>query len=277
MRFKDKLKEERCKRKLTQKELGEAIFVSRSAIAKWENGLGLPSKASYEALLAFFEISPLDLPLNEEEEEPKIKRRVAIHFACGVVSWLLIIALAVSPFVLMHAVMNGYGFTSKMAAGKYFADDEVIYTPDYDFYISYFSDTDENGETVYLGISAFAAVEKRFYGYQRVKRDGEEYRKLLFDEDSTGDINEKRYGILYSFPGEDCYYNIFRSTITLLGPIESDDKVASVPVEQNILSEVYVNGEKMDLTYGSFFVTEKEVTEFDVVEYSSERHRLTVK
>ena len=277
MRFKDRLKALRCERRLTQKELGEKVFVSRSAIAKWENGLGLPSKASYEALLDFFEVSSLELPLNELEEEPKIRRRLAIHFACGFVSWLLIIALALSPFLLMNAVMNGYGFTSKMAAGKYFADNEVISTEEYDFYVSYFSDTDENGETVYIGISAFAVVEKRFYGYKRVKRDAEEYRRLVFDEEYTGDINDNRYGVLYSFPADNCYYNIFRSTITILGPIESDDNLASVPVEQNILREVYVNGEKVDLTYGSFFVTENEITEFDVVEYSSERHHLTVK
>lgn len=276
MRFKDKIKALRRERNLTQKELGEEIFVSRSAVAKWENGLGLPSRASYEALLDFFGVSETVLPLNEEEEAPKIRRRIAIHIVCGAVSWTLILALALAPLLLMYAVMNGYGFTSKMAAGKYFADNEVISTDGYDFYVSYFSDTDENGENVYLGISSFVAVEKRIYGYQSI-RDNKDYRRIVFDENAVGDANDKRYGILYSFPADNCCYNIFRSTITLLGPIESDQNGASVPVDQNIISEIYVNGEKVDLTYGSFFVTEKTVTEFEVLEYSDKRHLLTVK
>ena len=35
-------------------------------MAKWENGLGLPNRASYEALLAYFEITEDAFPLNEE-------------------------------------------------------------------------------------------------------------------------------------------------------------------------------------------------------------------
>lgn len=276
MRFKDRLKALRNEQGMTQKELGEAIFVSRSTVAKWENGLGLPSRASYEALLKFFEVSPLELPLNEKEEEPKIKKRIVIHFICSLLSWMLIIALAVSPLLLMCAVMNGYGFTSKMAAGKYFEDEEVISTDDYDFYISYFSDTDENGELFYIGISAFVAVEKKFYGFQKIDSDSE-YKRLVYNEEADGDINDKRVGILYSFPGDDCYYNIFRSKLTLLGPIESNENSASVPVKQTILTEVYVNGKRVDLSYGSFFVTKDKITEFDAVEISANKYNLTVK
>lgn len=274
MRFKDKLKELRRARGLTQKELGEKIFVSRSAVAKWENGLGLPSLASYEALLLFFEVSEAELPLNAKEEEAKIRKRVIIHFVCSTVSWILILALAISPFVLLYAVNNGYGFTSKMAAGKYFADNEVISTPDYDFYISAFSDTDENGNKIDIGIGAFTVVEKHFYGYQRIERDAVDFRKPLFDE---GGSENGRYGVLYSFEGEDCYYHIFRSTVTVLGPIESDENGASVPVDQNIISKLYIDGEKIDLKYGSFFITENKITEFDVIEYSGEKHHLRVK
>ena len=66
MKFGERLRELRAERNLTQKELGEAIFVSRSAVAKWENGLGLPSAPSYEALLLFFKVEKESLPLNEE-------------------------------------------------------------------------------------------------------------------------------------------------------------------------------------------------------------------
>ena len=41
--FKDKLKELREKEGLSQQGLADKLFVSRSAIAKWENGNGIPS------------------------------------------------------------------------------------------------------------------------------------------------------------------------------------------------------------------------------------------
>ena len=41
--FKDKLRMLRENANLTQKELGEKIFASRSAVSKWELGNGIPS------------------------------------------------------------------------------------------------------------------------------------------------------------------------------------------------------------------------------------------
>ena len=54
MEFKDKLKALRSDRKLSQQALADAIHISRSAIAKWENGLGLPSQDALESLVGFF-------------------------------------------------------------------------------------------------------------------------------------------------------------------------------------------------------------------------------
>ena len=54
MEFKDNLKKLRTEKGLTQAQLAEAIFVSRSTVAKWENGLGLPSVESMALLEAFF-------------------------------------------------------------------------------------------------------------------------------------------------------------------------------------------------------------------------------
>lgn len=54
MKFQDKLKEHRIANKLSQQALADAIHVSRSAIAKWENGLGYPSTDAMEALTTYF-------------------------------------------------------------------------------------------------------------------------------------------------------------------------------------------------------------------------------
>lgn len=66
--FKDKLKELREQKGISQYELADKIFVSRSTIAKWENGLGMPGKASMESLCEFFQISKEEL-LKEDDPE----------------------------------------------------------------------------------------------------------------------------------------------------------------------------------------------------------------
>ena len=52
MNFANKLKELRQKKGISQAKLAKDIYVSRSAIAKWENGLGIPSDESLELLQA---------------------------------------------------------------------------------------------------------------------------------------------------------------------------------------------------------------------------------
>ena len=54
--FKDKLKELRMQKGISQYELAENLFVSRSAIAKWENGNGIPSDVNLEAICEFFNV-----------------------------------------------------------------------------------------------------------------------------------------------------------------------------------------------------------------------------
>lgn len=54
MEFGKKLKKLRTDQGLSQQKLADMIFMSRSAVAKWENGLGLPSEESYEALAQVF-------------------------------------------------------------------------------------------------------------------------------------------------------------------------------------------------------------------------------
>lgn len=54
--FKDKLKELRRKKGLSQQELADKIYVSRSAICKWEIGNGVPSEINIEVICTFFEV-----------------------------------------------------------------------------------------------------------------------------------------------------------------------------------------------------------------------------
>lgn len=61
MEFHEKLQELRKQRNLTQEELAEKLFVSRTAVSKWESGRGYPGIDSLKAVSLFFSISLDDL------------------------------------------------------------------------------------------------------------------------------------------------------------------------------------------------------------------------
>ena len=56
MAFADKLKKLREEHGLSQAALAKRIYVSRSAVAKWENGLGLPDDGNLQALCGYFNV-----------------------------------------------------------------------------------------------------------------------------------------------------------------------------------------------------------------------------
>ena len=66
MEFCKKLQELRIKKGLTQEELAKRIFVSRTAISKWESGRGYPSIESLRLLASFFSIT-IDQLLSSDE------------------------------------------------------------------------------------------------------------------------------------------------------------------------------------------------------------------
>ena len=57
MEFNEKLQELRKKKGLTQEDLAEALYVSRTAISKWESGRGLPNIDSLKAISKFFSVT----------------------------------------------------------------------------------------------------------------------------------------------------------------------------------------------------------------------------
>ena len=76
MEFHEKLQELRKQKGLTQEELAQALFVSRTAVSKWESGRGYPNIDSLKALAACFSVTVDQLLSGDEmltvaEEEKK--------------------------------------------------------------------------------------------------------------------------------------------------------------------------------------------------------------
>ena len=82
MEFKEKLQELRKQKGLTQEELAQALYVSRTAISKWESGRGYPNIDSLKAIAKFFAVTTDELLSGDEvltiaEEDNKQKEK---HF-----------------------------------------------------------------------------------------------------------------------------------------------------------------------------------------------------
>lgn len=68
MEFHEKLQELRKQKNLTQEELSEILFVSRTAISKWESGLSVPDAGMLVRIAGALDTTVNDL-LGEEEPE----------------------------------------------------------------------------------------------------------------------------------------------------------------------------------------------------------------
>ena len=82
MEFNEKLQELRKQKGLTQEELAEKLYVSRTAISKWESGRGYPNIESLKAIAKFFSVTVDELLSSGEvltiaEEDSKRKEK---HF-----------------------------------------------------------------------------------------------------------------------------------------------------------------------------------------------------
>lgn len=100
MEFNEKLQELRKQKNLTQEELAEALYVSRTAISKWESGRGYPNIDSLKAISKFFSVSLDELLSGDElltiaEEDNRQKERhlrnlVFGLFDCSVAMFLFL-------------------------------------------------------------------------------------------------------------------------------------------------------------------------------------------
>lgn len=78
MEFNEKLRNLRKQKGITQEELAEKLFVSRTAVSKWESGKGYPSIDSLKMISKFYSVTVDELLSGDEmlalaEEENKIK------------------------------------------------------------------------------------------------------------------------------------------------------------------------------------------------------------
>ena len=104
MEFNEKLQGLRKEKGLTQEELAEVLYVSRTAVSKWESGRGYPNIESLKDISKFFSVSIDDLLSGEKllsiaEKENKSNIRGMCDLLYGIVDLLsfVLVALPLYP------------------------------------------------------------------------------------------------------------------------------------------------------------------------------------
>ena len=87
MEFHEKLQELRKQQGLTQEELAKELYVSRTAVSKWESGKGYPNIDSLKEISKFFGVT-IDELLSSEEliTAAKDENNSNIRHICGLLS-----------------------------------------------------------------------------------------------------------------------------------------------------------------------------------------------
>ena len=100
MEFGEKLKKLRIEKGISQKQLADAIYVSRSAVAKWENGLGFPSNASYDSLVQYFDVSEQYFEIEEPEAIIFKKNRKIRNYSISIYAVLAVFLISITVLFL---------------------------------------------------------------------------------------------------------------------------------------------------------------------------------
>lgn len=106
--FSDKLKKLRLSKNLTQDQLAKLIYVSRSAVAKWEQNRGFPNIDALQRISKIFEVSIDDLLSDKElkileviNNKKKISLQRKIIIFLSILTAIILIAF-ISLTVIYH-------------------------------------------------------------------------------------------------------------------------------------------------------------------------------
>ena len=252
MEFRENLKRLRKEHGMTQAQLAERLFVSRSAVAKWENGLGLPNDETKEAIGRLFGVSMQEIATKEPEAVIVEKNR-RLHLFGQIVSWTLIFAITAIFAVLPFAIYEGkYGFTADMAAGVY-ANDDYIDTGDYRiYYFCFDGDLDDGSHWVML--QGYRPVKKNFWGFT-----------VPYNRFTSHVVTKDNYvvGRLLTVKGKNGYYHLLKKTLIIRGSDDAPNEMKT-PIELLTANAVVIDGVEYPLESGFFFITDEPVEYFRI-------------
>ena len=126
MEFNEKLQQLRTGKNLTQEQLAEQLYVSRTAISKWESGKGYPNIESLKCISKFFSVTIDELLSGEElitlaETENRSNLKKIYSFIYGILDMM---AVTFILFPLYANLVDGYIYSVNLLS---FTDTTPIY------------------------------------------------------------------------------------------------------------------------------------------------------
>ena len=109
MEFKDKLKQLRLSKNLSQEAIAKDLVTSRSTYAKWETGIRLPNSASLELIAKYFNIAVEELFDNEDKTNLIIKNNDRLNdLTIGLITIASIIVTCIISLLYFFKIYGTY-------------------------------------------------------------------------------------------------------------------------------------------------------------------------
>lgn len=124
MTFSEKLKKLRREKGITQNELADAIFISRSMIAKYESGLAYPTRENAEKLAIFFDVELSDLFTKDENVQISLDTLHLMEQIHNMVFYICITACAIFTILSFIPIFDGY----KIISGSSFQKSHFVWS-----------------------------------------------------------------------------------------------------------------------------------------------------
>jgi len=125
--FHEKLQELRKSRGLTQEELAEVLYVSRTAISKWESGRGYPSIDSLKGIATYFSVTIDELlsgekllSIAEKENKSNIQKMCDLLTGMADICVFMLIVLPLYPKTVAGYIysVNLFAYTEITALNR---------------------------------------------------------------------------------------------------------------------------------------------------------------
>ena len=116
MYFKDKLRDLRIKVGLSQEALADIVHVSRSAIAKYENGGGKPSEETLKLIADYFKVDISYLKDDEDDEAFKKTKRPIVGFIITLVCGVIFVIAAAIASIFYNQMKLSVSFSDSLKA-----------------------------------------------------------------------------------------------------------------------------------------------------------------
>lgn len=141
--FEDRLKDLRKKKGVTQAEVAESIYVSRSLIAKFETGTAYPNREILEKLALYFNV-PISELINQNETTFAAVDKKDISEKIHFVALIFILVLAsIYSIIVFIPMLRGSKYIYPIPPGQDYPKREY-------FFASVFSGTYEYGNPIGL-------------------------------------------------------------------------------------------------------------------------------